>query len=103
MRMLMQVKIPNCKFNAAVKDGTISQKMQKILEDIKPEASYFTEYDGQRGAIFIVNVDNPSKVPMLAEPWFIIFDAEVHFHIVMSPEELGKAGLDALGKKWLQA
>jgi len=61
---------------------------------------YFTEYDGHRGAILIVNVDDPSKVPALSEPWFLLFDADVQFHIVMSPEELGRAGLDALAKKW---
>lgn len=28
------------------------------------------------------------------------FNAAVEFHVVMSPEELQQAGLDALGKKW---
>jgi hypothetical protein len=98
--MLMHVKIPNAKFNAAVKDGTLGKKMQRILDESKPEAVYFTEYDGHRGAILIVNVDDPSKVPSLAEPWFLIFDADVQFHIVMSAEELGRAGLEVLAKKW---
>jgi len=65
MRMLMQTKVPHAKFNAAVKDGTAGQKIQRILEETKPEAVYFTEYDGHRGAIMIVNVDDPSKVPAL--------------------------------------
>jgi len=47
-----------------------------------------------------VDVDHPSSVPTLAEPWFLGFDAEVQFHIVMSPEELGRANLDGLAKKW---
>ena len=100
MRMLMHAKIPHDKFNAAVRDGTAGQKIQRILEATKPEAVYFTEYDGHRGAIMIVNVDDPSKVPSLAEPWFLLFDADVQFHAVMTPEDLGRAGLDALGKKW---
>lgn len=100
MRMIMQVKIPHAKFNAAVKEGTVGKKMQQILADAKPEAAYFTEYDGHRGAILIVNVDDPSKVPGLAEPWFLAFDADVQFHIVMSPEELGRSGLETLAKKW---
>ena len=49
MRMLLNVKIPHEKFNAAVKDGTIGQKMQRILAELKPEAVYFTEYQGHRG------------------------------------------------------
>ena len=35
----------------------------------------------------------------IAEPWFLLFDADVQFHIVMSPEELGRAGLEVLAKK----
>ncbi len=100
MRMLLKVKLPLGKFNAAVRDGSIGKKMQQILADLKPEAVYFTEIEGHRGAIMIVDVAEPSRVPSLAEPWFLQFDAECEFHIVMSPEDLGKAGLDALGKKW---
>jgi len=100
MRMLLNVKIPHEQFNKAVKDGSAGQKLRRILEDIKPEAVYFTEHNGRRGAILIVNMAEPSEVPSLAEPWFLAFNAEVEFHIVMMPEDLQKAGLEELGKKW---
>jgi hypothetical protein len=100
MRMLVHVKIPHKKFNEAVKDGSAGEKIKKILAEAKPEAVYFTEYGGQRGAIMVLDVADPSKVPALAEPWFLSFKADVEFHVAMTPEELGKAGLDALGKKW---
>ena len=100
MRMLMQVKIPHQTFNFAVRDRTAGDKIERIIEDQKPEAVYFTEYDGQRSAILIIDVEDPSKVPSFAEPWFLTFNADVQFHIVMSPEELGRAGLNELGKKW---
>ncbi len=100
MRMLLQVRIPHEEFNAAVKDGTAGLKLNRILEETKPEAVYFTEYDGQRGAILIVDMKESSKVPMVAEPWFLLFNADVEFHIVMTPDDLGRAGLDKLGKKW---
>ena len=48
----------------------------------------------------IVDVPDPSKIPALAEPWFLSFSADVTFHIVMNPEDLGRADLDALGKNW---
>ena len=48
----------------------------------------------------IVNVEDPSKVPAFAEPWFLLFNADCEFHIVMTPADLAKAGLDTLGKKW---
>jgi hypothetical protein len=98
--MLLHVKVPHEPFNTMVKDGTAGTKMQRILQEQKPEAVYFTEYQGHRGAIFIINVDNPSKVPAFSEPWFLTFNADCEFHIVMTPEDLAKAGLDELGKKW---
>lgn len=100
MRMLMHVKLPHEPFNAAVRNGTVADTMQRILGESKPEAAYFTEYGGKRGAIFIVDVADASKIPSLAEPWFLLFNADVEFHAVMTPDELGRAGVDALGKKW---
>ena len=100
MKMLFQVKLPVGPFNAAVRDGSIGKKIKAILDDLKPEAVYFTERDGCRGAVMVVNVDAPSQVPKFAEPWLLQFDAEVNFRIAMTPEDLGMAGLEALGKKW---
>ena len=100
MRMLMKVSVPHAEFNAAVRDGSAGKKMQQILADTKPEAVYFVEFNGKRGAIMLVDVAKPSMVPALAEPWFLLFNADVEFHIVMSPEDLANAGLEELGKKW---
>jgi hypothetical protein len=103
MRMLVHVKIPHEPFNTAVRNGTAGKQIEQILEATKPEAAYFTEYDGRRGAILIVDVADPSKVPALAEPWFLSFHADVEFHIVMSPEDLRRAGLDTIARKWSQS
>ena len=100
MRMLVHVKFPHEPFNTAVRNGSAGKTIERILSETKPEAVYFTEYDGRRGAILIVDIKEPSQIPALAEPWFLSFSADVSSHIVMSPEDLGRAGLDALGKKW---
>ena len=100
MRMLLNVVIPHEPFNTAVRQGTAGAIVKRILDETKPEAAYFTELDGTRGAVMIVNVDNPSQIPSLSEPWFLNFNADCKFRIVMTPEDLGKAGLDELGKKW---
>jgi hypothetical protein len=100
MRMLLSVKFPHAEFNQAVRDGSVGQKLRRILENVKPEAVYFLERNGQRGAILMVDLSDPSKIPALAEPWFLTFDADVEFHVVMSPEDLQKAGLEDLGKAW---
>jgi hypothetical protein len=100
MRMLLNVKFPHAEFNQAVRDGSVGQKVARSLEATKPEAVYFTEQNGQRGAIMIIELADPSQVPAFAEPWFLEFSANVEFRIVMSPEDLQKGGLEALGKKW---
>ena len=100
MRMMMLVQFPLEPFNTAVRSGTVGSKMKQILDAVKPEHVWFSEREGKRGGVLIVNVDSPSDVPRLAEPWFLTFNAQVEFRIAMTPEDLGRAGLDALGTQW---
>ena len=100
MRMLVDVNFPIEPFNTLVRNGTVGQKIQQILADLKPEAVYFSERNGKRGGIFIVDMTDPSQAPAIAEPFFLTFDATVEFHIAMTPEDLGAAGLEALGEKY---
>ncbi len=46
MRFMMLVQMPIEPFNTAVKNGTASTKMKKIMEAIKPEHAWFGERDG---------------------------------------------------------
>jgi hypothetical protein len=100
MRILLNVKFPHQPFNAAVKKGKTASKLKAILAATKPEAVYFTEQNGHRSAMVIVDLPDASRIPALAEPWFLAFEADVEVRILMTPDDLGKAGLDALGKKW---
>lgn len=100
MRMLVDLDLPLEPFNGYVRDGTAGDRLQRILEELKPEAAYFTEQEGKRGGILILDVASPSDVPRIAEPFFLTFNAEVRFHVVMSSDDLARAGLEELGKKW---
>ncbi len=100
MRMLMIVTLPVHQFNAAVKDGTAGAKLGKILEAIKPESVYFTEINGKRTAFIVVNLPEATKIPALAEPWFLTFEAEVQLHPCMTQDDLKHGNLDAMGKQW---
>jgi len=100
MRFIMHVSMPVEKFNEALRDGSAAKKLGRILEDTKPEAAYFTAKDGKRGAYIIVNIANASDIPRLAEPWFLNFNATVEIMPAMIPEDLQKAGLDEIAKKW---
>jgi hypothetical protein len=48
----------------------------------------------------VVDVSEASKVPSIAEPFFLKFEASCKFRILMSPADLQQAGLESLGKKW---
>jgi hypothetical protein len=100
MRMIMLLQFPIEPFNTLVRNGAIGEKMHRILDATKPESAYFTERDGHRGAILVVDLESASDVPRLAEPWFLTFDAKVEYRIAMTAEDLGRADLGALGKKW---
>jgi len=100
MRMLMTVTIPHHTFNAAMKEGSASAKMGKILDAIKPEAAYFTDHQGHRSALLVVDLPDASKIPALAEPWFLTFEADVQLHPCMTPEDLMRSGIDGMGKQW---
>jgi hypothetical protein len=100
MRMLLDITIPNEPFNSLLRQGAAGKKLADILEAIKPEAVYFTEQGGKRGALVVVDMPDASKIPALSEPWFLTFNADVKCRIAMTPDDLKKSGLDALGKKW---
>ena len=100
MRMIMHVDFPVEPFNSMVRDGSAGAKIQQVLEDVKPEAVYFSERDGQRGAVVIVDVADPSRVPAVAEPFFLAFNAAVRFRVAISAEEIARSGLDMMGRKY---
>ena len=92
MRFMLTFRIPMEQGNAAIKDGSIIQINQSILEDLKPEAAYFGEIEGARGGYLVVNMDDASQIPALAEPLFLRLGATVKLHPVMTPDDLMQAG-----------
>lgn len=100
MRMLFYVTIPNEPFNTLFKNGQAGPLVGKILEEIKPEAVYFTAQNGQRSAFVIVNMESASDIPAFCEPWFLSFNANCSISPVMGPEDIQKAGLEEIAKKW---
>ncbi len=100
MRMLMHVSFPPEPFNAAVREGTAGEKLQRILETVHPESVYFSEANGLRAGVLVVDVKDSTEIPRLAEPWFLTFDAKVELRVAMTPQELAKSNLDSIGESW---
>jgi hypothetical protein len=100
--MMLKASIPNEAGNAAIRDGSIGKKIQSILADLKPEAAYFTDFDGKRTGYIFFEMNDPSEIPAVAEPWFLAFNAAVEFKPVMNPDDLAKAlaAIDAAVKQY---
>lgn len=101
MRFLLKVNIPVEAGNRAAKAGKLGSTIQSILADLKPEAAYFTDDNGQRTAFLFLEVQDAAQIPAIAEPWFLAFNAGIEFHPVMLPEDLARAGtaIEAAVKK----
>ena len=92
MRFLLKVNIPVEAGNVAAKAGKLGGTIQQILKDLKPEAVYFTDDNGQRTAFIFLDMHDASQVPVIAEPWFLAFNADVEIYPVMVLDDLMKAG-----------
>jgi hypothetical protein len=100
MRMMLEVQMPHEPFNTLLRQGTAGKTLAEILDQLKPEAVYFTERDGKRGAVIVLNVEEPSRIPSIVEPFFLSFNADCRFHIAMSAQDLRNSGLEELAKRW---
>jgi len=96
MRVLMTVRMDTEKANKAIADKSLAQKMQSVLDRIKPEAAYFGSTDGQRTAFIVFDLEDPTGIPAVAEPFFQHLGAKIDFMPVMDFKDV-QAGLAKLG------
>ena len=92
MRFMLIVHMPVESGNAVAKAGKLGTTIQSILAELKPEAAYFTDHEGQRTGFIVLDVQDNSQIPGIAEPWFLAFNASLELHPVMIPADLAKAG-----------
>lgn len=100
MRFLMRVSLPVDAGNEQIRSGKVQESLQSMMQDLKPEAAYFYLEQGQRTALFVVNMQDASQLPGMVEPFFLGFEADVEIFPVMLPEDLAKADLAGLAKKY---
>ncbi len=91
MRVCLKASFPVEAGNRVIADGSIGKTIQAILQDLKPEASYFLDDGGQRTAYVFCDMKDTSQIPALAEPWFLAFNARVEIHPAMNAADLAKA------------
>ena len=92
MRVMMKVSIPVEAGNKAIKDGSLPKTMMEFVEKAKPEATYFFAEKGNRTALFVFDLPEPSAIPSMAEPFFLHLGAGIELQPVMNLEDM-KAGV----------
>jgi hypothetical protein len=70
----------------------LGKVIQAAIASLKTEAAYFTSgATGERGCMFVFDMQDASQIPGIAEPFFLAFNAGIKFTPVMNAEDLAKA------------
>jgi hypothetical protein len=95
MRMMMKVQMDTEATSKLLADGAMPQLMQETMERLQPEATYFGPDGGVRTAFIVFDMQDPSQLPSISEPFFNKLKANIQFFPVMDREDLQK-GLQQL-------
>ncbi|HEX9744953.1 MAG TPA: panthothenate synthetase, partial [bacterium] len=77
MKYLIKFSFPVEPFNTYVREGSIGDKIQLIMSELKPEVLLFGPVDGSRGCYMVVDMKSHSEIPKYAEPMFLVFEADL--------------------------
>ena len=91
MRTLLRVSIPVKEGNAASRNNALASTIKSILDEMKPEAAYFSEENGERTGYIFFDLKDSSHLPAIAEPWFLAFNARLTVRPAMNLQDLAAA------------
>jgi hypothetical protein len=91
MRTMLKVNMATEAANELARQGRLGTLIKSILDDLKPEAAYFADDNGERTGFIFFDLADSSLIPAIAEPWFLTLNAKVSFRPVMNSDDLAKA------------
>jgi hypothetical protein len=90
MRVMAKVEVPVESGNQGIKSGVLPKVIGQFAERWKPEAMYFTTFDGMRTAYLVFDMPDSSAIPSFAEPFFMELNANVQIAPAMNGDDLQK-------------
>ena len=71
MRMMLRAVVDTEAGNETIRNGTLGKLIEQTMQQLHPEAAYFVpSEDGHRSCVIVFDLDDPSRIPAVAEPFF---------------------------------
>jgi hypothetical protein len=102
MRILLKASLDTAASNRHIQNGTLGPLMKSVMDELKPEAAYFTLENGKRAAYVFMNIEDASEIPRICEPFLLALEAEVEVTPAMNSDDIRKAmpSIESAAKKY---
>ena len=90
MKFLVRLHMPTEHGNRMLQDPNFPKKLEGMLNQIKPEAVYFTVIEGERGIYMIVNLASADMIARTFEPLWQTLNCKLDVTPVMELSDLQK-------------
>ena len=88
MKFLLRLHMPTEYGNKMLQDPNFPKILEGVLNQIKPEAVYFTPFEGERGIYMIVNLSSADMIATISEPLWNTFNCKLDLQPVMELKDL---------------
>lgn len=91
MRLMLRFTIPVEKGNEASADGSLSQAIKELIDQVRPEAAYFYLQDGERCGLVVFEESDQARMAAINEPLFAKLNASIDIQPVLNLDDLLKS------------
>jgi hypothetical protein len=90
MRLMLKFTIPVEKGNEAKADGSLSEAIKGLIDQVQPESAYFYVQDGKRGGMVVFEESDQIRMTAINEPLFAKLNAAIDIQPVLNLDDLLK-------------